>query len=81
VLDSSAVRGAQALGLLENGGQCIVGRHFFSLEFNLVLARLGSGAELVQLCIAQLFAAPEKIDPPIVRLDAQGQRVRLCGGH
>ena len=32
-------RGAQALGLLENGGQCVVAVHLVSLEFDLVLAR------------------------------------------
>jgi hypothetical protein len=80
-LDRSAVRGAQALGFLENGGQRIVARHFLSLEFDLVFARPGGGADLVQLRIAELLTAAEKFDLSVVRFDAQGQRIRLCGGY
>ena len=75
------MRGAQALGFLENGSQRVLASHLVPLEFDFGLACLGGGAELIQLCITQPFAVLKKHDPAVVGLDAQGEGIGLSSGR
>jgi hypothetical protein len=60
------MRGAQALGLLENGGERIIAGHLVSLEFDLDLIPSSGRAKLLKGGIFQSFAVMKKLEPAIV---------------